>query len=50
MIVPPSSAHTPRADVIGNNIGVISELLIADAALAILRHDFSIEQFAHLPV
>lgn len=43
MIVPPRSVHAAGIDVIG-------ELLSADSARAVLRHDLSIEQFARLPV
>src|SRR5579863_3509641 len=50
VIVPPCAAHTARADVIGNHIAVIGELLLADSANAVLGNDLSVEQLAHLPV
>src|SRR5579863_1052685 len=50
VIVPPCAAHTAWADVIGNHIAVIGELLLADTANAVLGNDLPVEQLAHLPV
>ena len=35
---------------VGDHVAVIGELLFADAADAVLRDDFPVEQLAHLPV
>jgi len=36
--------------VVGDDIAVISELLLADAANAVLGNDLTVEEFAHLSV
>jgi len=36
--------------VVGDDIAVIGEVLLADAANAVLGNDLTVEEFAHLPV
>ena len=50
VIISPGSAHSPRADMVWNNVTVIREIGAADAAFTALGNDLSIEQLAHLSV
>jgi hypothetical protein len=48
VIVSPGSAHTPRMNVVRYDVTVISELLLADAAFAVLGDDLPIKELSHL--
>jgi len=50
VIVPPGAAHASGADMVGNDVAVIGELLFADPANAILGNDLPVEELSHLPV
>jgi len=50
VIFSPPPTHPSGIDMIRHDIGVIGKLLLTDAALAVLGHDLSIEQLAHLAV
>jgi hypothetical protein len=50
VIVPPRATHAAGTDVVGNHIAVIGELLLADAADAVLSRNLAIQQLPHLPV
>lgn len=47
VIVSPGSAHAFRFLVVGNDVVVISELLVADSAYPTLLEDLAVHQFAH---
>jgi hypothetical protein len=48
MIVSPSSSHAFGLDVVGHNLVVIREGLVADRALPVLLDNFSVQQLPHL--
>jgi len=50
MVIPPYAAEVSWADVVGDEIAVVGELLLADTANAVLGNDLSVEEFAHLSV
>ena len=50
VIVAPCSAHTARVDVVGNDIAVVGELLLANTTNAVLSRNLAIQQLPHLPV
>jgi len=50
VIVAPGATHAAGTDVIGDDVAVFGELLLTDAANAVLSNDLPIEQLAHLPV
>jgi hypothetical protein len=48
MVVSPCSSHAFAPFVVGDNIAVTGELLLADWADSVLLADLPIEQFPHL--
>ena len=50
MIISPSSSHSARIDVVGNNIAVVSEPLFAEGADSVLRCNLSVHQFPHFRI
>jgi hypothetical protein len=48
VVVSVSPSHPLGRDVVGHNLVVIREGLVADRTLAILHDDLSVEQFPHL--
>ena len=50
MIVPPRSSHAAGIDVVGDNVGVVGELFIADTAFAFLGHNLLIQQLSHFRI
>jgi hypothetical protein len=50
MIVPPRSSHSTGTDVVGNDVAVVAELLLAESAGAILRCDLSVHQLPHFGI
>ena len=47
MIVPPASAHSLRAFMVGDDVGIIGEVLVANCAYAALFSDLAVHQFPH---
>ena len=47
MVVPPRSSHALGLDVVGNNLAVIREDLVADRTLPLLLGDLSVQQLPH---
>ncbi len=50
VIVTPGAAHTPGTDVVGNQVTVVGELLLANTANPVLGDDLPVEQLSHFPV
>ena len=48
MIISPRSSHPFGLDMVGHNLVVMRELLVANRAPPILLNDFSVKQFPHL--
>jgi hypothetical protein len=48
MIVPPPSAHSFRILMVGDDVGIIGEVLVANRADAALFSDLPVHQFPHL--
>src|SRR5579864_212345 len=47
MIVPPASAHSRRVFMVGDDVGIIGEVLVANCAYAALVSDLPVHQFSH---
>lgn len=50
MVVPPRSSHATGIDVVGDNVGVVGELFIADTAFAFLGHNLLVQQLSHFRI
>ena len=50
MVVSPCSSHTTGIDVVGDDVGVIGEPLLAEGAYAILGGNLPVEEFPHFAV
>jgi hypothetical protein len=50
MIVPPRPTHATRADVIGYDVAVVGELLLAECTLAVLGDNLFVHQPSHFCV
>jgi hypothetical protein len=50
MIVPPRPSHATGINVVGDDVGVIGELFMADTALAALGHNLLVHQLSHFRV
>jgi len=48
VVVSPSSSHAFGFDMVGDDLAVIGERLVADCAFPVLLHDFSVQQLPHL--
>jgi hypothetical protein len=47
MIVPPASAHSLRTFMVGDDVGIVAEVLVANRADARLFSDLAVHQFPH---
>jgi hypothetical protein len=50
MVVPPRAPHAAGTDVVGYDVGVVSELFVADCTLAVLGNDLSVQQLSHFRI
>ena len=50
MIVPPRPSHATGINVVGDDVGVIGELFMADTALAALGHNLLVHQLSHFRI
>ena len=50
VVVPPCSANTFGMDVVGNNVGVLGELLLAQSADALLGDNILVEELPHFAI
>jgi hypothetical protein len=50
MIVSPRSSHAAGMDVVGDNVGIICELYIAESTLAVLGHNLLVHQLSYFRV
>jgi hypothetical protein len=50
MVVSPRSSHSSRMDMVGHNVAIVGEPLIAESAEAILCNDLPVEELSHFAV
>jgi len=50
MIVPPRSSHTPRINVVRNDVVIVRELPLAEGARTVLSDNFPIQELPHFSI